>query len=586
MLAGDPLRNVLIIDLSRKRSRVESREDLFDRHIGGAGVAIRLLDEFCPKGADPLGPDNPIVLAVGPLVGHYPLASKTVGMFKSPHNGNLGESHCGGRTAVAIRMAGYGAIVIQGASDIPVYLSIQGGRVFFREATTLWGMSCSSTAARIIRQREPGAGLRSIMRIGRAGEKKVTYAGVAAETYRHFGRLGLGAVFGSKKLKALVVSGRRSLPEPELPAYRKAYDAIYRAAVESPAMKKYHDLGTPQNVLPLNRLRALPTRNLKEAQFEQAAAISGEAFAERYLGRRLACAHCPVACIHIAALREPHPVEPFFYKTSMISYDYELIYAMGAMLGVGNPEGLLALIDEVEESGLDIMTAGPVLSWATEAMERGLVTEKETGGLKFAWGESRVYAEAVRRIVDQATPFYAALARGVDHAASVFGGQDFAVALGGNEIPGYHTGPAAHAGFLAGARHSHLDNAGYSIDQAALRDGKTLTPEGLAEALVREESWRQVLSSLVICYFAREIYKSETVRETLRLTGFDVDDARLESFGREAYRDKVRFKQREGFSYEGLRIPKRILETPAPNPGLSEDFLRRTLRHVEAALKA
>ena len=173
------------------------------------------------------------------------------------------------------------------------------------------------------------------MRIGRAGEQQVSYACVTTETYRHFGRLGLGAVFGSKKLKAVVISGKRSLPVATC-SVPQGLRRVHQAAVDSPVMKKYHDLGTPENIAPLNALGGLPTRNLQQARFEAAEAISGEALAEHYLGRRLACSHCPVACIHIAALREPHPEEPYFYKTSMIGYDYEPIYALGSMLGIGD----------------------------------------------------------------------------------------------------------------------------------------------------------------------------------------------------------------------------------------------------------
>ena len=139
-------------------------------------MAIRLLEEECPPGTDPLAPENPIILAVGPLVGLFPLASKTVAMFKSPHTGNLGESHAGGRSAVAIRMAGYGAIVIRGASATPVYLVVDGDQVHFRDASALWGMRSSYTVGSVIREREAGSGVRTIMRIGRAGEKGVTYA--------------------------------------------------------------------------------------------------------------------------------------------------------------------------------------------------------------------------------------------------------------------------------------------------------------------------------------------------------------------------------------------------------------------------
>jgi len=245
MLNNDPLANILYIDLSKRTFKVKKRHDLFEKYMGGAGVAAALLHEECPEGCDPLGADNPIIFAVGPLTALFPLASKTVSMFKSPLTGNLGESHCGGRSAVAVRMAGYGAIVIKGASSIPVYLSIKGNQVYFRDASSLWGMG-NFSSGRIIRENETGAGLRTIMRIGKAGEKLVSYACVTSETFRHFGRLGLGAVFGSKKLKALVVSGKSSLPVSDKKIYRKIYDEVYKTAVDSPVMKKYHDLGTAE----------------------------------------------------------------------------------------------------------------------------------------------------------------------------------------------------------------------------------------------------------------------------------------------------------------------------------------------------
>ena len=409
MLPNDPLRRVLYIDLTKRRSWAEDRHDLFEQWLGGAGVAAVLLAEECPQGADPLGPDNPIVLAVGPLTGLFPLASKTVAMFKSPHTGNLGESHSGGRSAVAIRLAGYGAIVIRGASDGPVYISVHDGGVRFHDASSLWGVRSSYTVARLLRQRESGAGLRTIMRIGRAGEERVAYACVTTETYRHFGRLGLGAVFGAKKLKAVVVSGRRVLPVADGKAYRCTYDAIYEAAVNSPVMKKYHDLGTAENIAPLSKLKGLPTRNLKEASFAAAQAISGEALAQEKLGRRIACSHCPVACIHLAALREPSAHEPYFYKTSMICYDYEPIYAMGTMLGVADPDGMLKLLDAVEVYGLDAMSTGVVLAWATEAMEQKLIGPDDTGGLALAWGGWAGYLQAAGLDVIAEAPAWSSL---------------------------------------------------------------------------------------------------------------------------------------------------------------------------------
>jgi aldehyde:ferredoxin oxidoreductase len=583
MLKNDPLANILYIDLSKKNFRIENRHDLFEKYIGGTGVATQLLHEECPKGCDALSAENPIIFAVGPMNALFPLASKTVAMFKSPHTGNLGESHCGGRSAIAIRMAGYGAIVIKGSSDTPLYLAIHGNRVYFRDASSLWGIS-TFTVGRIIREYEPGAGLRTIMRIGEAGEKLVSYSCVTTETYRHFGRLGLGAVFGSKKLKAVVVSGKRSLPVSNIKQYRKVYDEIYQAAVTSPAMKKYHDLGTAENILPLNELGGLPTRNLKETRFEGASEISGEKFAEQYLGRRLACTHCPVGCIHIAALREPYEDEAYFYKTSMFSYDYEPIYALGSMLGVSNTKGLLKLMDQIETVGLDVMSTGVILAWATEAQERRIISEKETKGIKFSWGDYNAYINAVRLIIEQPNEFYNTLAHGVEHAASRYGGEDYALSFGGNEMPGYHTGPGAHIGVLVGARHSHLDNAGYSADQKSLLAKKQNSPEELAESLLSEERWRQILSSLVVCFFARGIYKPEIVSKALKSSGFDLAIDDLNRIGEEIHREKYRFKIREGFSLDNLHLPKRIFETPSPMGKLDEKFIRETIEYVKKTL--
>jgi len=575
MNAGDPLADVLYIDLSRKKHWVERREDLFRTFLGGSGVAIKLLEENCPPGTDPLSPQNPIILATGPLCGLFPLASKTVAMFKSPHTGNLGESHAGGRSAVALRLAGYGAVVILGANERPGYLAIHGDRIYFRDARALWGMGSCFTVGRIIRDNEPGPGLRSIMRIGRAGENLITYAAVTTESYRHFGRLGLGAVFGSKKLKAVAISGQRRLPVSDLKSYRSLYDEIYQAAVASPVMKKYHDLGTPENVAPLNKLGGLPVKNLAAAGDDGAEAISGERMAQGYLGRRLACSHCPVGCIHIAALREPYEHEAYFYKTTMISYDYEPTYALGTMLGIFQPEDLLKILDAVERVGLDSMSTGVALAWATEALEKGLVSEKDTL-VKLSWGDTSGYRQAIEHLVLRSNEFYRVLGQGVRTAASRYGGLDFALSFGGNEMPGYHTGPGAHLGYLLGARHSHLDSAGYSLDQKNLGQ-EPMAPERLARALLSEEQWRQVLSSLVLCFFARGLYQPEVVIKALRITGYELDQERLNLLGREIHQLKYRFKMREGFDPAKEKLPERIFQTRTPAGMLDRKYMEETI---------
>ncbi|MCQ8892765.1 MAG: hypothetical protein NQU41_05220, partial [Candidatus Methanosuratincola sp.] len=391
----------------------------------------------------------------------------------------------------------------------------------------------------------------------------------------------LGAVFGSKNLKAVVVSGKKSLKFKDPKAYRALYEELFNTFCKSPLMCKYHELGTPMNVLPLNMTGSLPSRNLQSNRFSGAQELSGENMAEKYLGRRTACAHCPVSCIHIAALREPYESEPYFYKTKMISYDYEPIYALGAMLDLKSPEGYLKLMDTVEELGLDAMSTGVVLAWATEAMERGIVKESDAGGLALKWGDHDTYIKAAKRIVSMENEFFQALAKGVRYASSKYGGEDFALEFGGNEMPGYHTGPVAHLGYLTGARHSHLDGAGYSIDQRMYKEGLKYTPEYAAKELFEEESWRQVLSSLVVCYFARGVYTPEAVSRCLRVLGLERSAEDLKERGRAILRQKYAFKYREGFSLRDLRIPKRICETPTPLGSITEEMIRAGLEEFE-----
>jgi aldehyde:ferredoxin oxidoreductase len=579
------LPRVLRIDLTKKRFWVEERPDLFEKGLGGAGVAIELLHELCPKGADPLGPENPIILAVGPLNPLFPLASKAVAMFKSPHTGNLGESHCGGRVALALRLAGFGALVIQGRSEVPVYLAIHRGRVQFRDARALWGVSSSLTVGRVLREIESGSGARTILRIGRAGERLVTYANVIAETYRHFGRLGLGAVFGSKNLKALVISATHTIPIFDPPRYQRLYRELWERATRSDLMRKYHDLGTAQNIRPLNQIGALPVRNLSSTRYPEEPAFTGERLAAEFLGRRLACSACPVACIHLAILREPHPVEPYFYKTTFVSYDHEPLYALGSMLGVERAEDVLKLIDAVEVFGMDAMTTGVVLAWATEAFERGLISTKETDGLKPSWGDAAVYVEMIKRIANREGDFYTLLGQGVRAASARYGGEEFALHFGGNEMPGYHTGPGALLTYLSGSRHSHLDSAGYALDQELWQRGKKPSPEELAFQLFREEARRQVLAALVVCFFARGLYDWDTISAALAAFGIERTPKELEELGVQILRRKYAFKVREGFDLTTLTIPKRAIETPTPLGQVEEEFLRRALGKMKRLLE-
>jgi len=567
------LRKVLYIDLSRNESWVEEKQDLFAEWMGGTGAGIKLLREECPPGTDPLSPQAPIIFSIGPLNGIFPVATKAVATFKSPLNGELGESYAGGRLHLAMRFAGHEAIVIRGKAERPCYISINDAEVKIKDATSIWGIDAQTTGM-ILREREPGVGRRSIIRIGPGGEKLIRYANVIVDTYRHFGRLGLGAVFGSKNLKAMAISGTEHAEIPDAKRYREVYNKLYRTAVQTDIMEKYHDLGTSVNINVLNWLKGLPTKNFQASSFSEAEKISGEIFAEQYLFRRLSCAGCPIGCVHIATLKtafSPHHE----FEIRKISYDYEPIYSLGSNLGVASADGVLQLINAVEGLGLDAMSAGVVLGWATEAYERDLITPQETLGIPLQWNNVKSYLKALENIVKAPNEFYAALGNGVDFASRRYGGREFAMALGGNEVSGYHTGPASIVGQLVGVRHSHLDNAGYSIDQKAAK--KQMDPEQMVDEIIKEDNSRGVFNSLVGCLFARGVYTEENIIEALGAVGIERSKDDLQILGKKIFEEKYRFKAGEGFDLSAARVPNRFYETISTLGKVSPETVKEML---------
>jgi len=311
--------------------------------------------------------------------------------------------------------------------------------------------------------------------------------------------------------------------------------------------------------------------------------VTGESIAQHHLARRVACAHCPVACIHLAFLREPYDDDPYFYKTSPVCYDFELIYSLGTMVGIDDPTNLLKLIDIVEQVGVDAMSMGVILAWMTEMYDRKKITIEDLDGIDIKWGDADAYIELVKRIVKPSTSFLKACARGVDYAANQYGGKEFAMQFGKNEMAGYHTGPAGYLGFLLGARHSHLDNGGYSIDQKDLVK-IDLTPSQVVDKLLEEEAIRQILSSVAVCFFARGIYDLKLVSDAVKLLGFDFSDEQLLEMGKKIHLNKYKFKMREGFRFEKLDIPERIYETNDPTGKITKKFITEGINYAKSLI--
>ena len=553
---------VLHIDMNTGKIAIEQRKDLCE-YLGGVGVASKLLEENMRPELDPLDEEQPIVLAIGALSTIFPVITKTVAMFRSPLTGELGESYAGGRLAMTLMLAGYDALVIKGRAKKPSYIAINRNNVEIKDARAFWGMS-SDEVGRVIREREPGGGKRSIIRIGPAGENLSSYASVCVDTYRHFGRLGLGAVFGSKNLKAVSIVGDRNMPVKNFKEYFKVFQEIYKRVTDTEIMAKYHDAGTPINVEPLNAAGALPTKNLRQNVFEYGSNLSGETFAHNNLVRKMACTGCPVGCIHIGQFRREFD-KGHDYEAISVGYDFELIFALGSFLGVKTSDEVLQLIEIVEELGLDAMSVGVVLGWATEAFMKKLVTEEQTI-VPLAFGKTENYIKAIEYISAGKNDFYKALAKGADKASDIYGGKEFAMTLGKNEMAGYHTGYGAIVGAAVGARHSHLCNGGYSVDQSM----KEFDANKMVDAIFAEEKERCMLNSLTICLFARKVYDRKTILAALNSVGYNYTDEDLTALGEKIYKTKLRIKKAMGFDQMNVKLPKRFFETPSMSGQLDE----------------
>ncbi len=542
---------VLLVDLATGRGSI-AKLDGRDTVAGGSGLAAMLFDKYGLPDRPWDDPEQPLIFAIGPLTGYFPLMNKTVCAFKSPYHDQYAESHGGGRSALSLRFADLDALVIRGKAPTPSCLSVGSRHLDLRDVHFLWGMDLLKTG-KMLRRMYKGAGHRSILRIGPAGENLSAMACINVDTYRHFGRLGSGAVMGAKNLKGIVIMGDGSFPLPEGKAYSKLFADVHRKMTDTDMMEKYHNFGTPINMAVLNGIHALPIRNLQKTSDPDIEGITGETFARDTLLRNAACAGCPVGCIHIGFVREKFMGENrYLYR--QVSYDHEPIFAAGAMLQVTNAFSVLSLLDIAEREGLDIMSAGVALAWATEALEKGIISTNETlVPLKF--GDEAAYREAVHHLGAASNDFYRLLGKGTMKAAEHYGGVDFACVLG-QEMGGYATGEVFFVSQALGLRHSHLDAGGYSYDQK----DKEPDVNGAVQFLVQDERARVLLTSMVSCLFARGVYADQVISDCLRSVGYASLADSVDTVSGHVQKLRWQARLRTGFDPRSVSIPKRFLE--------------------------
>jgi aldehyde:ferredoxin oxidoreductase len=568
---------VMVYDLGRQTGKVEYLDNA-EGFLGGSGLAARLFETYGRPGDPYDHPGQPLIFAIGPLTGYFPLMSKVVMGFVSPYNSQYAESHAGGRLALALRFSGYHGLVLTGRAHIPSCFMLGHDSLDLLDVHYLWGMDVFK-AGRILRKiHGRGSGNRSIIRIGPAGEKGCSFASINVDTYRHFGRLGCGSAMGVKNLKGIIIQGDGSLDLPPGKDYRRLYESIYKQMTETEAMCKYHDLGTPVNVMVLNELNALPWRNMQKTSDDGAEHISGERFAADLLLRKTACSGCPVGCIHVGLLREQF-AQQHEYVYRQVSYDHEPIFSAGSMLDITNAKDVLTLLEHMDSVGLDVMSAGVSLAWATEALEKGILSEKETL-VPLEFGSVEGYRHAIGHLCRQTNEFYQTLARGTKTAAKAYGGKDFACVLG-QEMAGYATGEVFYVSQAYGFRHSHLDSAGYSYDQKA--GDKSI--DTTISFLLKEEAARVMLTCMVSCLFARGVYNQERIEEALTVIGRrDMAEALPQSVT-EVQKARWRLKYATGYDPSQIDIPTRLKETVNWKGPLDENFMLELARRYIVAIE-
>lgn len=541
---------VLLVDASSGKGKIVELEGR-NRVAGGSGLAALLYQKYGKPELPWNDESQPVIFAIGPLTGYFPLMSKMVCSFKSNYHGEYTESHAGGRAALSLMFSNLDGLVIVGKSRVLSCISIGAHHIEFKDASFLKGTDAESSGKLIRRMFTEGSGHRSIMRIGPSGEVGSAMACVNVDTYRHFGRMGGGAALGAKNIKGIVIQGDADFQAPEGKEYSRLYRDVYQMVTSTDMMRKYHNLGTPANLQTLNDISSLPWNNLQKTSDPGISKITGKKFADETLLRNGACAGCPVGCIHIGFIREKMEQDNR-YHYHQVAYDYEPIFAAGTMLGLKNSFEILRVLDVMERVGLDAMSGGVALAWATEAMDQGLISEKEAL-VRLRFGDAYGYQQAARYLGRGANEFYRLLGLGTLKAAEVYGGSEFGCVLG-QEMAGYATGELFFAAQTLGFRHSHLDTGAYSYDQK--NSEKDVTKA--VDFLIADEPGRAFMTSMVSCLFARSVYSEEMLARCLDTIGYSTLAGSIPVTAE--YIRALRWKVRAttGFDPDNFSIPKRF----------------------------
>jgi aldehyde:ferredoxin oxidoreductase len=558
---------ILTVNLDTGKTQTQPLNmDVARKYIGGIGLGMHLWLENTKKDIDPLSPENALVLALGPISGTmFPTAGNGHAFIsKSPETNLLGEAVSHGTFGAELKRAGYDAIILKGKAEKPVYLWIDDDSVQLLDAAHLKGKSPSETEDAI--KDEIGDYYVRVAAIGLAGEKLSRIACIINEKTRAAGRTGLGAVMGSKNLKAIAVRGTRDITVAKPDEFMEMVKDFHER-MKGPATRKYRTLGTVENVLINNTLYCMPTRNYTNAHFEDAEQVSGEAINENYVAKIIACNSCPMRCEHETVIREGP------YKGTMARMEYESLWALGPYCGVNRLDAIIKAAELCNYYGMDAQSVGVTVGFAMDCHEKGILSHEDLGGIDAHFGNAEALVQLVEKI-GKREGIGNVLADGVKAAAAKIGknSERLAQHIKGLEVTGYDlrclkTTALSFAVSFRGADHTR--SSAYTVDMKGKVD-RFKAERGRGKLVKDLEDIYSLLDSFIVCKNAKGTFYKE-LADLAKLyglvTGLEVSPEELGTTAERINTLARLINVREGLSRKGDSLPWKVMNEPIPDDG-------------------
>jgi aldehyde:ferredoxin oxidoreductase len=586
---------LLRVNLTRQTWNDETvAEESARKFFGGRGLGARILFQELKPGIDPLGPENKMVFATGPVTGaQFSGNSRYVVMAKSPLTNAWGEANVSGWFGPELKFAGYDAIVVEGKASRPVYLLIREGNVEIRDASKLWGKTTGETQ-KAIREEHGDENIR-VAGIGPGGENLVRFACVISDLNRAAGRCGLGAVMGSKMLKAIAVRGHANVPIADEGSFKEFAQRAAKEASSRGWGEYLRKLGTDGQLESLNGTGRLPTQAFRRGTFEGAEKIGGETMKNTILKGIATCPNCVVACKRVVEANNPYVVDPAYDGP-----EYETCASLGSLCMNDNLVAIAKGNELCDKYSLDTISTGVTIAFAMECYEKGLLTTADTDGLDLTWGNHSAIIELIERIARR-QGIGNLLAEGVARASKIIGrgAEEFALCIKGQELPmheprGKKGVALAYAVSNRGACHlqaPHDDSleSGSDLDPAIGMDPsiaprhRLYTGKEKVQLVKIGQDLYSLNNCLVVCgnQTVPWNHTSETMLGLIRsITGWNVTWSELLKVGERATNLGRVFNAREGLRRKDDTIPRRLMEPLPDGPYKGEAITEQQLNQM------